>query len=130
MMGTMLAGTTEAPGEFYLDEKGVRVKKHRGMGSEEAMKQGSSIRYGSEKGRRVPQGVVSEVVDKGSAYEFLFDLEAALKQALQYYGYKNVKSMHNGLYNGKIKFERLSLSAQGQSGAYGLYSIKQPKLLR
>jgi len=130
MMGTMLAGTKESPGEYRINEHGIRVKTHRGMGSEEAMKKGSAIRYGSENSRRVAQGVTAEVTDKGSVYDLLLDLEAALKQSLQYYGHRNIKSLHNALYAGKIKFEKLSMAAQYQSGYYGLYAVKQPKLLK
>lgn len=92
MMGGLLAGLEESPGEAGFDEDaGYLVKKYRGMGSLEAMEKRGSFRYGIEKVKiRVPEGKVTKVGYKGSGYTFLPKLAAAVKQGMQKLGAKDI----------------------------------------
>jgi IMP dehydrogenase len=89
MLGSMLAGTDEAPGEFEISE-GRRYKTYRGMGSLGAMEKGSSDRYfqGSvnEANKLVPEGIEGRVAYKGSAQDIIFQMVGGLKAGMGYVG--------------------------------------------
>ena len=86
MMGGLLAGTEESPGENVLLE-GRRYKVYRGMGSIDAMNAGSADRYGQQGGSKlVAEGVVGRVPYRGLAREVLFQLEGGLRSAMAYCG--------------------------------------------
>jgi len=93
MMGSLLAGLDESPGEKEFDyEENRMVKKYRGMGSFEAMEERGALRYGIEKERiKIAEGKVVKVPYRGSGYDFLPKLIAGVKQSLQKQGFKNIK---------------------------------------
>lgn len=95
MMGSLLAGLDEAPGEKEFDYAENRmVKKYRGMGSLEAMEEGGGLRYGTEKVKiRVAEGKVVKAPYRGSGYDFLPKLIAGIKQSLQKQGFRNIKEL-------------------------------------
>ncbi|HHT9129430.1 MAG TPA: IMP dehydrogenase, partial [Candidatus Brocadiaceae bacterium] len=122
MMGGLLAGTSESPGEYFY-EGGVRVKKYRGMASLEAMEKGGGKRYLSSEDRiKVAQGVTGTVVDKGSVTHLVQYLMQSLLHSLQELGYRNIQELRNGLYDGTLRFEARSQSAQIEGSVHNLYS--------
>ncbi|NOZ20535.1 MAG: IMP dehydrogenase [Planctomycetes bacterium] len=126
MMGNMLAGTSEAPGDYFY-ENGVRVKKYRGMASIEAMDAGGAKRYFSEDDRiKVAQGVAGTVVDKGSLQNYLPYLMMGLKHAFQDLGCRDLKTLHRVLYSGRLRFEARTQSAQAEGGVRSLVSYTPP----
>ncbi|MBP9886074.1 MAG: IMP dehydrogenase [Leptospiraceae bacterium] len=128
MMGSMFAGTNEAPGDYFY-ENGIRLKKYRGMASLEAMKAGGDKRYFSESQKiKVAQGVSGAVVDKGSVINFVPYLVQGLRQSFQDMGHKSIPELHEALRNGNLRFERRSESAQVQGSVHGLYSYTSPTM--
>ncbi|MDR4505011.1 MAG: IMP dehydrogenase [Candidatus Scalindua sp.] len=126
MLGALLAGTNETPGEYYY-EGGVRLKKYRGMASLEAMERGGGKRYySSEEKVKIAQGVSGTVVDKGSVVNFGEYIIKSLLHALQSIGYRTVKGLHEGIYNGNLSFEARSASAQGEGTVHDLHSYTLP----
>ncbi len=126
MLGAMLAGTNEAPGEYYY-EGGVRLKKYRGMASLEAMDKGGDKRYYSNDDKiKIAQGVSGTVVDKGSVTHFGEYIIKSLLHALQTLGYKSIKDLHDGIYDGTLAFEARSPSAQGEGAVHDLHSYISP----
>ena len=129
MMGSMFAGTQEAPGDYFY-ENGVRLKRYRGMASLEAMEKGGGKRYFTEESKvKVAQGVSGSVVDKGSVFDYVPYLIQGLKHAFQDLGRRNVAELHEALYSGDLRFEGRSMSAQIEGGVHDMYSYKAPKYM-
>ena len=127
MMGSLLAGTEEAPGDYFYKD-GVRLKRYRGMGSIDAMKSkgGSADRYFStESTVRVAQGVSGSVVDKGSLTRYLPYLTTGMRHSLQDMGYKTLTEMWGALYEGNLRFELRTPAAQGEGGVHDLHSYQR-----
>jgi IMP dehydrogenase len=96
MIGSLLAGTDEAPGEVVLYE-GRKFKTYRGMGSIEAMEDGSKDRYFQDAEddikKLVPEGIVGRVPFKGKVGEVLYQLVGGLKAGMGYCGAKNIEKL-------------------------------------
>ncbi|MFP4056124.1 MAG: IMP dehydrogenase [Candidatus Brocadiia bacterium] len=126
MLGYLLAGTTEAPGEYFY-EGNVRVKRYRGMGSIEAQLEGGGKRYFSERTTiPVAHGVSGTVVDRGPVGTFMPHLMQGVRDSLQKLGYRDLPSVHRALDRGEVRFERRSPSAQLEGTVHGLHSFKEP----
>lgn len=128
MMGSMFAGTHEAPGDYFY-ENGVRLKRYRGMASLEAMEAGGKKRYFSEDAPvKVAQGVSGSVVDKGSMFNYVPYLMQGLKHSFQDMGYKSISRLHEAMYAGEVRFEERTASAQAQGSVHGLHSFSTPNM--
>ena len=94
MIGSLFAGTVEAPGETVLYE-GRSYKVYRGMGSVEAMKQGSADRYFQDEAnsKMVPEGVVGRVPYKGSLADSVFQLIGGIKAGMGICGAKDINTL-------------------------------------
>ena len=96
MVGSMLAGTDEAPGEVVLFE-GRKFKSYRGMGSVEAMEDGSKDRYFQDAEddikKLVPEGIVGRVPFKGSVSEIIYQMVGGLKAGMGYCGAGNIEAL-------------------------------------
>ena len=126
MMGSLLAGTTESPGEYFYKD-GVRLKTYRGMASLEAMQAGGDKRYFSEHDRiKVAQGVTGTVVDRGSVQNFVPYMMQGLRHAMQDVGCRSVSQLHEQLHNGDLRFEIRSTGAQREGGVHSLHSYVEP----
>jgi IMP dehydrogenase len=128
MVGNLLAGTHEAPGDYFY-ENGVRVKRYRGMASVEAMAAGGGKRYLTENNDpvKVPQGVSGTVMDKGSLVDYFPYLMKGLAQGFQDMGYRDIPSLHAALYDGRLRFERRTVAALAEGTVHSLLSYQEPR---
>ncbi|KAL4913413.1 IMP dehydrogenase/GMP reductase [Aspergillus aurantiobrunneus] len=133
MMGGLLAGTTESPGEYFVSSEGQLVKAYRGMGSIAVMEDkaagknkggnAGTARYFSEKDRvLVAQGVAGSVLDRGSVTKFVPYLVAGVQHSLQDIGVKSLQELHDGVDQGTVRFEVRSASAMAEGNVHGLHS--------
>ena len=109
MIGSLLAGTKETPGDIILYE-GRKYKTYRGMGSVEAMEKGARDRYfqqnEKDKNKLVPEGIVGRVPFKGAASEVLYQLVGGLKSGMGYTGSKDINNL-----KANTKFVKISNAA-------------------
>ncbi len=128
MMGSLFAGTHEAPGEYFYKD-GVRVKKYRGMASMEAMAKGGGKRYLYDDNHlTVAQGVSGLVVDKGSVLDLIPYIVQSLRQSLQDLGRRSIQELHEAVFSGDLRYERRSASAQREGYVHSLMAYEEPVL--
>jgi IMP dehydrogenase len=118
MIGSLLAGTDEAPGETYLYQ-GRTYKAYRGMGSVGAMARGSADRYFQQEVKDalklVPEGVEGQVPYKGPVDAVLHQLVGGLRAGMGYTGARTVKELQE-----KARFVRISPAAMRESHTHGV----------
>ena len=123
MLGSMLAGTDESPGEFEIYQ-GRRFKTYRGMGSLGAMEKGSSDRYFqggiNEANKLVPEGIEGRVAYKGSISDIVFQLIGGLKSGMGYVGAGNLKQLRD-----EAQFIQMSGSGLKESHPHDVQITKE-----
>ena len=122
MLGSMLAGTDESPGEFEIFQ-GRRFKTYRGMGSLAAMENGSSDRYfqaKNEANKRVPEGIEGRVAYKGSAADIIFQMVGGLRSGMGYVGAHNLEELREN-----TQFVRMSGAGLRESHPHDVQITKE-----
>ena len=123
MLGSLFAGTTEAPGEIELFQ-GRTYKNYRGMGSIGAMKSGSSERYfqSSEitSDKFVPEGIEGRVPFKGALSDILHQLLGGIRSSMGYLGCATIKDIHN-----KAKFIKITNAGMKESHVHDVMITKE-----
>jgi len=122
MIGSLFAGVDESPGETIIFQ-GRKFKSYRGMGSLEAMQEGSKDRYFQESEKEVnklvPEGIVSRVAYKGTLNEVFYQLIGGLKSGMGYCGAKNLKELK------KAKFVKITNSGLLESHPHDVTITKE-----
>ncbi|MEP0984669.1 IMP dehydrogenase [Ekhidna sp.] len=122
MIGSLLAGTEEAPGEVILYE-GRKFKSYRGMGSVEAMEEGSKDRYFQDAEddikKLVPEGIVGRVPFKGSVQEVLYQMVGGLKAGMGYCGAGTIEDLHNA------RFVKISAAGYAESHPHDIHITRE-----
>ncbi|XPV75394.1 MAG: IMP dehydrogenase [Desulfovibrio sp.] len=120
MMGSILAGTEESPGEKMLYQ-GRTYKTYRGMGSIDAMKDGSSDRYFQEKSKKlVPEGIVGRVPYKGEVAETIYQLVGGIRSGMGYVGCGTIKEMQE-----RAQFVQISPAGLRESHVHDVIITKE-----
>lgn len=123
MLGSLLAGTKESPGETIIYE-GRKFKSYRGMGSVEAMKQGSKDRYFQDVEddikKLVPEGIVGRVPYKGDLFESIHQFIGGLRAGMGYCGAKDIASLKE---NGR--FVKITASGINESHPHDVTITKE-----
>jgi len=123
MLGSLLAGTKESPGETIIYE-GRKFKSYRGMGSVEAMKQGSKDRYFQDVEddikKLVPEGIVGRVPYKGELFESIHQFVGGLRAGMGYCGAKDIETLKS-----TGKFVRITSSGINESHPHDVAITKE-----
>jgi IMP dehydrogenase len=122
MIGSLLAGTEEAPGEVVLYE-GRRFKTYRGMGSVEAMEDGSKDRYFQDAEddikKLVPEGIVGRVPYKGRVSEIIYQMVGGLKAGMGYCGAGDISALQ------QAKFVKITTAGSRESHPHDIQIQKE-----
>ncbi|RYF69937.1 MAG: IMP dehydrogenase, partial [Cytophagaceae bacterium] len=122
MIGSLLAGTEEAPGEVVLFE-GRRFKSYRGMGSVEAMEEGSKDRYFQDAEddikKLVPEGIVGRVPVKGKVSEIIYQMVGGLKAGMGYCGAADVPALQ------QARFVKITTAGSKESHPHDIQISKE-----
>ena len=101
MIGSLVAGTEEAPGDTIIFN-GRKFKSYRGMGSLEAMENGSKDRYfqagTTDVKKLVPEGIAARVPYKGTLYEVIYQLVGGLRSGMGYCGAADIERLHDAKF--------------------------------
>ncbi len=121
MLGSLLAGLDESPGEVVLYE-GRRFKDYRGMGSLGAMQGLGKDRYGSGQsgGKTVPEGIEGRVPYKGSLRDYIYQLVGGLRSGMGYVGAQNLKELR-----AKARWVRITNAGLTESHAHSVIITKE-----
>lgn len=123
MIGSLFAGTDEAPGEMVLYQ-GRAYKMYRGMGSLGAMERGSKDRYGQsaveEMSKLVPEGIEGQVPYRGSLSNNLFHLVGGVRSGMGYVGAANMGELHK-----KAKFIKITAASLKESHPHDVIITKE-----
>jgi IMP dehydrogenase len=123
MIGSLFAGTEEAPGEVILYQ-GRSFKTYRGMGSIGAMKQGSSDRYAQEgtvsDSKYVPEGIEGRVAYKGTLADMVTQLVGGLRSGMGYTGCRNIAELHKN-----ARFIRITTAGLRESHVHDVIITKE-----
>ncbi|MBT8288138.1 MAG: IMP dehydrogenase [Bacteroidia bacterium] len=123
MLGSLLAGTKESPGETIIYE-GRKFKSYRGMGSVEAMKQGSKDRYFQDVEddikKLVPEGIVGRVPYKGELFESIHQFVGGLRAGMGYCGAKDIQALKD-----QGQFVKVTTSGISESHPHNVMITKE-----
>ncbi len=123
MAGSVFAGTEESPGETIIYE-GRKFKSYRGMGSVEAMKEGSSDRYfqdvEADIKKLVPEGIVGRVPYKGTLSEVIQQFVGGLRAGMGYCGAKDIKALQDD-----AQFIRITAASMAESHPHDIVITKE-----
>ncbi|MBO0797361.1 MAG: IMP dehydrogenase [Blastocatellia bacterium] len=123
MIGSLLAGTDESPGEIILYQ-GRNFKSYRGMGSLAAMKKGSKDRYGQEhealENKLVPEGIEGRVTYKGSLAGLIAQLVGGLRAGMGYTGCRNIRELQK-----RAQFLKITSASLKESHVHDVIITKE-----
>ena len=120
MIGSLFAGTEESPGATILYQ-GRTYKIYRGMGSIDAMKEGSSDRYFQERSKKlVPEGIVGRVPYRGPVMDSIYQLMGGLRSGMGYVGAKNLKELRE-----KASYVEISSAGLRESHVHDVIITKE-----